>query len=96
MAYSQEKLDSQQLYDYSKLGQEMTINIAIGLADTKHNQFCVDSDWTEVTQRLTKSMTDLLDLEQNLNNCIKASVLTEQTVCPINHLLFHPFFHFYQ
>ena len=81
MSYSQERLDSQPLLDYTKLGQEMAVNIAISFADTKHNQFCIDSDWNQISERLTKHMTDLVELEQQINIDIKASAKTEQKVC---------------
>jgi len=80
MAYSQQRLDSQQLFAYSKLGQEVALNIAVNFADTKHNQFNVGTDWSDTTQRLAKHMTDLLQLQQHLNNGIKASVKTEAKI----------------
>ncbi|CAG2112428.1 unnamed protein product [Medioppia subpectinata] len=85
MSYSDERLDSQQLFDYCLLGQQLATNIATSCADTQHNHF-FDSggqqsdNWQTMSDVLTQQMKQLIGFEGKLNDGIQASIQCDQYI----------------
>lgn len=77
---SQQRIDSQPLFNSVHSAQELVLKMATNFADTKHNKFETGLNWTEVSQDLIQSMTTLLEVENRLENSGKTMVDMEKEV----------------